>query len=125
MKRTKKVDSLEAPLQQSPQANNKRQMATASLLEFSMGQWREMEKDADKSYLEWASPEEIREFALDNADDWVTGEYEMDEDSEEMFPSYVALLVTPAIEKTIDWEYISKRVILMMIADDIWQKLNE
>jgi len=51
-----------------------------------------------------------KHFAEQECDHWLEGEYEMSEGSEEMYPPWVSLVVTPAISATIQWDEIQKIV---------------
>jgi hypothetical protein len=57
----------------------------------------------------------MKRYALEDANDWITGEYEW---TKEPIPPFVHLVLSPAIE-TIDWEYISLRMIRMVLSRDI------
>ena len=83
-------------------------MATNVLLNWALEQYAGMSSDDDTG--DWTTPACVRQFAIEEAGYWLTGYYEAADTDEEMFPSYVALVSTPAIEKTIDWELISKSV---------------
>jgi hypothetical protein len=59
---------------------------------------------------DWINEIDPRRFAEDECANWLDGTYESDDD-QELYPPWVPLVVTPAINATIDWVEIKKRIV--------------
>ena len=71
--------------------------------------------------LGWYADTDIGSDAVDYIEDFLTSEAEemvstlRDADDDEMWPSWCTLVVTPAINKTIDWKSIQETVVNMIV----------
>lgn len=80
--------------------------ASKIVCEWLWDNYSSMSSNVEKAE-EWIT---TKDFAEQECDNWLEGEYEMPEGSDEMYPPWVALVVTPAISATIQWDEIQKIV---------------
>jgi hypothetical protein len=90
--------------------------ATTILLNWALSQYENM--DCDEHPQVWMTAKSIRDFALDEADNWLTCEPGYESDGDEMFPAFVPLVSNIDIVYTIDWVRIAQAVLIMKKAQE-------
>lgn len=81
--------------------------ATKIVYEWLADNYSMMSGSIDEKGEDWI---DTKGFAEEECEHWLEGEYQMDDDSDEMYPPWVPLVVTPAISDTIDWALIQKTI---------------
>jgi hypothetical protein len=76
--------------------------ASKIICEWLWDNYSQMDCSAEKSE-DWINP---KIWAEEECQNWLEGVYEMPEGSDEMYPPWVTLVVTPAINNTIQWAEI-------------------
>ena len=92
--------------------------ATTILLNWALSQYENISQDEPVN--EWITPDNVKHFALQEAENWLTCEPGYDGEDDEMFPAFVPLVSNTAILPTIDWDGIAQAVIQMKDKQDGW-----
>lgn len=75
--------------------------ATKEVLQVALEQFEDLSSEEPTVW-------NARDYMEKEADNWLCAEYEGEDD--EMWPSWVNLVCTPAINSTIDWELIHRAI---------------
>jgi hypothetical protein len=73
--------------------------ASKIVCEWLWNNYSDMSSDSPRAE-DWI---DVKDFAEQECQNWLEGEYEMPEDSDEMYPPWVTLIVTRAINAQIQW----------------------
>lgn len=92
------------------------EMVTEMALEL-FGNFSPADLNSDLEPEEWINGEGVKIALETEAWDHLRGERE--EEEGELFPSWVTLIVTPAIQREIDWETVAEKVLEMWLVESV------